>query len=276
MGCVSYRRQVCHGAEDIRRLADQTGCIVIRVVCQIKFAINRRRKRNNLNALRFAEETRRRHIMGVDAAGQHDFLTARHPAGHDGGFGAGGRAIIHGGVRHIHGGEFGHLGLEFEERLERALGYFRLIGGVGGEKFRALDDHVDRRRDVVLVGAAADEKRSIRGGGVLCGQPREVPFHSELSLMVRQVGDCAAEAGGIGHIGEKLINGGSTNGVEHLGPVVGGQGKITHQVRSSAMSSDRARAVSPSRERKSATPSRSRADLFWLSFETPRRAPMVR
>jgi hypothetical protein len=54
-----------------------------------------------------------------------------------------GRAVIHRGVGDLHAGQQRHLGLEFEQILQRALRDFRLIGRVAGEEFRTLDQMID-------------------------------------------------------------------------------------------------------------------------------------
>ena len=55
------------------------------------------------------------------------------------------------------------LGLEFEQDLQRALRDFGLVGRVGGQELAALDQVVDGRRDMMLVGAAAEEEGRLAG-----------------------------------------------------------------------------------------------------------------
>ena len=71
--------------------------------------------------------------------------------------GQGGRAVVKRGVRHIQPGQTGHHGLVFVEQLQRALTGLGLIRRVGGIKLAARDDGPHRRRNVMLVGAGADE-----------------------------------------------------------------------------------------------------------------------
>ena len=49
-------------------------------------------------------------------------------------------------------------GLELEDGLQRALGQLGLVGRVGGVELAAEQELVDRRRDVVRVGAGAEER----------------------------------------------------------------------------------------------------------------------
>ncbi len=85
------------------------------------------------------------------------------------GFGGRGGAVIHRGIGHIHAGQQGHLGLELEQILQRALRHFRLVGRVGGEELAALDQVIDRGRDMVPIGAGAQEAR--RTGWCRCSSP---------------------------------------------------------------------------------------------------------
>jgi hypothetical protein len=68
-----------------------------------------------------------------------------------------GSAVVQRGIRDIQPGQAGHHGLVFVQQLQRALAGFGLIRRVGGVELAARDDLPDRRRDVVLVGAGADE-----------------------------------------------------------------------------------------------------------------------
>ena len=72
--------------------------------------------------------------MGMKATGQHRLFAACDAMRHEHGFGCAGRAIIHGGIGHIHAGEQSNLRLEFKKILQRALRDFRLIGRVAGQK----------------------------------------------------------------------------------------------------------------------------------------------
>jgi len=61
-------------------------------------------------------------------------MSPGHAHGHHGGFGHGGRAIVHGSVGDVHAGELADHGLEFENGGQGALRDLGLIGRVGGEE----------------------------------------------------------------------------------------------------------------------------------------------
>ena len=76
---------------------------------------------------------------------------------HHGGFGNGGRAVVHRGVGHVHAGQLADHGLEFEDRGERALRDLGLIRRVGRQELAARDHGIDQHRTVMVVDAGAEE-----------------------------------------------------------------------------------------------------------------------
>ena len=78
--------------------------------------------------------------------------------GHHQRFGRAGRAVVHGGVGHVHAGQLADHRLEFEDGLQRALRDLRLVGRVGGEELAARNQRVDDHRAVVRVRAGAEER----------------------------------------------------------------------------------------------------------------------
>ena len=73
-------------------------------------------------------------VLGMDRA-RHDHLgPPGDPLGHQDGLGHGGRALVHGGVAHLHAGELADEGLVLEERLQGPLGDLGLVRRVGGEE----------------------------------------------------------------------------------------------------------------------------------------------
>ena len=60
-------------------------------------------------------------------------------------------AIVHGGVRHLHAGELANHRLEFEDGLQRALRYLRLVRCIRSEKLSSQDQRVDDHRAIVVV-----------------------------------------------------------------------------------------------------------------------------
>ena len=102
------------------------------------------------------------------------------------------------------------------------------VGRVGCQKLGALDHHVDRGRNMVLVGTSADEERSRRRRAVLRGQFRHMALNGELPLMVRQAGDCTAQASRFRYIGEKVIDRIGTDRAQHVCAVFRCQGEVSH------------------------------------------------
>ena len=71
--------------------------------------------------------------------------------------------------------------------LQRALGDLRLIGRVAGEEFRALDQVVDGRGDVVAIGAGAEEERDRSRRDVARRHARQRALDLDLAHAVGQV-----------------------------------------------------------------------------------------
>ena len=71
--------------------------------------------------------------------------------------------------------------------LQRALRDLGLVGRVAGQELRALDQVIDGRRHMVLVGAGADEERHRRGRRRSGGHASEDALDLELALAARQV-----------------------------------------------------------------------------------------
>ena len=138
-----------------------------------------------------------------------------------------GRAVVHGGVGHLHGGQIGDLRLELEQVLQRALRDLGLVGRVAGQEFGALDEMVDAGRDMMLVGAGADEERHRRGRHVAVRHARQDALDFELALAARQVERRAEKRLGR-HIGEEIVDGGGADAGQHLLAVAVGQGQVAH------------------------------------------------
>ncbi len=67
--------------------------------------------------------------------------------------------------------------LVLEHHLQPPLGDLRLVGGVGGEELRALHQHVDKRRHVVVVHPRPQEAELLLGADVARGQLAQVRVH---------------------------------------------------------------------------------------------------
>ena len=225
---VGRFRKVRHRAENVRALADDAGGLIVYRIGQRILAIHSCGQLDHFEPLRLAHHFGGGGIVRVQPAGQDHFLPARHARRHDGGLGAGRGAVIHGGVCHIHGGHRRNLGLEFEQGLQRALRDFWLVGRIGRQEFRALDHHVYRSRNMMLVGARPDKERTGRGRPVLGREIRHVALDGELPLMVRQAFNRAAEARSFRYVREEFIDCFGADGRQHFCTVFRGQGEVSH------------------------------------------------
>ena len=98
-------------------------------------------------------------VMRMQVSRQHRLAPLGDPVRHQHRLGRRGRAVIHRGIGHFHAGQHGDLSLKLEQCLQRALGDLGLIGRIGSKKLGALNQVVDARRNVMPIGAAADEER---------------------------------------------------------------------------------------------------------------------
>ena len=110
--------------------------------------------------------------MRMEPARQDRLAAPRDPPRHRDRLPAGGRAVVHRGVGDVAAVEPRDLGLELEQGLQRALGDFGLVGRVAGQELAALDEMVDAGRDVVAIGAAAEEEGHVAGRDVGAGPAR--------------------------------------------------------------------------------------------------------
>ena len=186
MGGFGDRAQIADQAEHIRALHHDAGGLVIDQRDNV-FGAARRDRRARDVAGQIGHGFHGLGIMRMQAAATGPPCRAGDALGHQHRFGGGGRAVIHRGVGHLHAGEQRHLGLEFEQILQRALRDFRLIGRVGGEKFRTLDQMIHRRRHMMPVGARAAEERRRPGRHILRRQLDKRALDFQLALRVRQV-----------------------------------------------------------------------------------------
>ena len=102
---------------------------------------------------------------------------------------AGGRAVVHRGVGDLAAVEPRDLGLELEQGLERALGDLGLVGRVAGQELAALDEMIDAGRNMVAIGAAAEEEGHVAGGDIAPRQRAELALDAELAGMIGQALD---------------------------------------------------------------------------------------
>ncbi len=224
---LRYGGDVGDLAEDVGGLDHHAGGVGIDGLDHRRLGVHRRRQAGGGDASRVSQGPGRLGVVRVQAAGEHRLAPPRHPVGHHHRLGAGGGAVVHRGVGHRQAGQGRHLGLELEQHLQRALGDLRLVGGVAGQEFRALDDVVDAGRHMVAIGPRPAEERPCPRRPVPGRQGRQAALHRKLAGVGRQVDGPLASGGG-GHIHEQLVDGGGADDGQHFGAVVGGEGQVAH------------------------------------------------
>ena len=227
------RGQVSDAAENIGILHDNTAGAVINLVEQavaIGCAIKHRHLIDQIILGKFRHRLRDRNIVRMETRGENRLAALGDPPGHGDRFPAGGRAVVHRGIGDIDPEQTRHLGLEFEQGLQRALRDFRLIRGVSGEKLAPLDDMVDAGRDMVAIGPCPQEERHVACGVVLFCQRLHMRFHRHLARVHRQALDRAGQPGFLRHIDEQIVNRLRADLGQHRLPVFGSQREITHSV----------------------------------------------
>jgi len=167
-------------------------------------------------------------IMRVQAAGQNGAVATRCAHRHHHRFGRRRRAVVHRRVGDFHAGHQRDLGLEFVQVLKRALRHFRLIGGVGGEKFTALHQIIHRRRDVVAIGPGAQKARRGRGRQVLRRKTGEGPFDLHLTHKAGQVHGFVQQRL-CRHVAKHILDRTCADGFKHGFAVFFSVRQITHQ-----------------------------------------------
>ncbi len=153
-------REIVQVAEEVRRLHHDARHGLVDRRRNILDARRRRRKRHDLVARHPGNGLDGLAIVRMQVAGENGLVATRLPVRHQHGLRRRRRAVVHGGVGDLHAGQHRDLRLELVEILQRALRDFRLIGRVGGQELRALDQVIDSGRHVVLVGARANEERN--------------------------------------------------------------------------------------------------------------------
>ena len=158
---LCYRFQVNNFAEHIGRLDHHAGCVVINMIDDVIVATRAAFAFIDLDIKRRRQCLRRGGVMRMQTRREDGFglLSACDAVRHDDRLGAGGRAVIERRVRHIHPGQKRDLRLEFKQRHERALADFGLVRRVSRQEFRALDQVIDCRWDMVTIGPGPAEKR---------------------------------------------------------------------------------------------------------------------
>ncbi len=138
-------------------------------------------------------------VMRMQTTRQNRFLAPCCAARHQNGFRARRCPVPHRCVGHIHAGDRCHLGLEFEQILQRTLRDFRLIGGIGRQEFTTLDDVIDRGRNMVAIRPRTQEARHAGRAHVFGGHFRHVAFDLQFAQMMGQI-DRLGQQRAFGHV----------------------------------------------------------------------------
>ncbi len=213
--------------EYVRALHHHAGGLVVDQGGDV-FGLARRDRRAHHHARQIRHRLHGLGIMGMQAAGENGLGAPRQALRHQHRFGGGGRAVIERGIRHLHAGQQRHLGLEFEQHLQRALRDLRLIGRVGGEKFRTLDQVIDRAGHMMLVGARAAEERHRACRHIAGRQFRQRTLHLHLALGFRQIEGRQRHHRLARHIPEQRVDIGRADLGQHGAAIVRGQRQVTH------------------------------------------------
>ena len=183
---------------------------------------------HDFEAYRLGSGSHHRDSLGVAGLVHHEAVAPAAPAhpvqqGH--GLGRGGGLVQQRGVGEIHRRQLADHGLEVEQRLQAALGYLRLVGGVGRVPARILE-HVasdDGRGDGLVVAHTEHRHHLAVGAGhlpqlVVVGLAGAELGQSHRLPLAHVVGDGAID---------ELVHVGHTDGGEHLGDLGGGWAYVT-------------------------------------------------
>ena len=220
--------EVAQVAEHVRRLDHDAGHALVDRGDHVLGRGHVRRQRHDGVARHPRERPDHLGVVGMEAARQHGLAPPRDPMRHQHRFARAGGAVVHGGVRHLHAGQRRDLGLELEQVLERPLRDLRLVGRVARQELGALDEVVHARRNVVLVGAGADEEGHGGRGHVPRRHARENALDLHLSFRARQVEEIG-EARVRRDVGEQLVDAADPDPGQHLAAVGVGQGEVAHR-----------------------------------------------
>ena len=126
-------------------------------------------------------------VMRMHPARQHGLFATCRTACHQDRLGTGRCPVPHRCVGHIHAGDRGNLCLEFKQILQRALGDFRLIRGIGRQKLATLDHVINSRRHVMAIGTSTQEAWHTRRTSILGRQSHHVAFDLHFAKMTWQI-----------------------------------------------------------------------------------------
>ena len=169
-------------------------------------------------------------VVRMQSARQQHFRPFRDPPGHRDGLPARGRSVVHRCIGHLGSEQPRHLRLELEQHLQRTLRDFRLVRGIGGQELAALDQVIDRGRNMVAIGPCPKEKRRRSRRQVLRSQRGHVPLDRHFAGVQRQPRHRTGQPRLGRYISKQLVDRASADHAEHVRPFGRSQGKIPHRL----------------------------------------------
>ena len=220
-------------AAEVVGLADHQGGVVVaceraEAVHQGLAGVSAERHGHQLHVLVADDGFAGAAVARVERVGHQHLAAFRFAVGaqaHEHRFRQAGGAVVDGGVGDVHAGEPGDQGLVFVDHLQGALAGFRLVRGVGGVELTAGGDFPYRRRDVVRVGAAAEEAER---EAVLLGALGHQAGHFHLAAPFGQGVEAVAGFQVGGDFIEQVLDAVGANRLEHGLDVVRSMGDIGH------------------------------------------------
>ena len=217
-------------AVEVRCLEDQRrGRVAAVLACRlhVEHAVGRR---HVAEANRRPLAVRRDHAPGerIHATRHDDLRPSGRRVRHQRGFGQRRGAVVDRRVRDVHAGQFRDHRLVFVDGPERPLAGFGLVRRVGGEELAAQDQVVDRARDVVVVGAGAEEAHVGIGVGVLRRERAHVTHQVHLGDRGTD-GERPRQARLFRHPHEQVLDRSGADRPEHLALFARGGRQVPHQ-----------------------------------------------
>ena len=231
LGYAAERLGVLDGAVEVRLGEDRGAGVGVdgaRPLLQVGRSVAQR-DLDDLHPVTVGERAERLDRVRVQTGARDDLALAVVELGEIGGRGDRGGALVGGGVGDVQARELGDGRLVLEHHLQAALGDLGLVGRVGRQELRALHQHVDQRRDVVVVHAAAEEADLVLCARVPGGQRPQVLIHVLLGEAVGEL-ELAAEAHTLGDLAvEDLLQAVHADRGEHPLQVLRGYGCVAAQ-----------------------------------------------
>ena len=172
----SERASVHEQPEKVRLLEDHGRRLLVRLAAF-----------TDLDPASLAEHAKHLHVLRMDVAGNDDLVPSGPNESHHRRLGDGGCAVVKGRVGDVERRQLCDQGLEFEDRLERALARFRLVRRVGGVELRLGGHRRHCRGDEPPVNAAPPKCEAVGKNPVPIGQRRDLGHRFELRKTVREL-----------------------------------------------------------------------------------------